>query len=297
MISRLNKSSIRAALIAALIFAHQGVSAQSAEDNVKLLLEMQTLRQELAELRNQVERQSFQISELQRMSGIPVSDGNLPASSGSVSRVDPVVPSSVPGLSPDAVVNDQSQLGEIPAQSGGSPSSAQLDFPIQPQSSNTQSTVADPVTTPKVLSTDASAEQTRLLEEGDKGIKTNLSEFELYNKGIAKLQAQQYKSAASIFSAQLQNYPRGAKAGDAYFWLAETFYILNDLDSSAKSYESLFSLFPKHPRAPKALLKLIRVYQEKNDKTAAKSTLGKLVNLYPASPEAAEAKKVYSALL
>jgi len=291
---RLEKSVIKVAYIAALIFTGNVFAQANSSANVKLLLEVQNMRQEISTLRNKVEKQGYLIRELQQARGAAIVDESL------LKPAPTVVPTEITSQSSVNNVGVQQDLGEIPAQQEQvvekNQSSVQVDFPLQPGAIDGSIDSSEKIST-TVSSQVNNSNQNRLLVEGDNAIKTSLGEMELYNKGLAKLRSQEYKSAASIFSAQLQNHPKGAKAADGYFWLAETFYILNDLDSSAKSYESLFSLFPKHTRAPKALFKLIKVYLEKDDTTSAKSTLGKLVNLYPTSKEAVEANSLYRDLL
>jgi len=303
MKSRLKKSVIKVAYFAALIFTGNALAQTQGTANVKLLLEVQNMRQEIAVLRNKVEKQGYLIRELQQARGERI--GAEIVANASVSPTFPVVVSEVQGSQASVTTpSNSSELGEISSNIPPAVNSSELggggaiDFPLQPGAVNAASNVEQQTVATQVSNAPAvQSRQSRLLEEGDNAIKTDLGEVELYNKGIEKLRSQEYKSAASIFSAQLQNHPKGSKAGDGYFWLAETFYILNDLDSSAKSYESLFSLFPDHIRAPKALFKLIKVYLEKDDKVAAKSTLGKLVSLYPTSKEAVEANSLYRDLL
>jgi tol-pal system protein YbgF len=328
-----NSSIVRVATIATLIFS--GSVAAQTNSNVQLLLEIQSLRQEVASLRNKVEVQENQIRQLQQASGLPVSGGSTSFPASNTSSL-PSVASQAQVSVADAGVQTANTaiqanggndgLGEISAQSGFVTGSAQapgsvqnqntangtsgvLDFPIQPQNGSQAAQTVQPNQT--VNSTNAPgpinpsgsvatgpiSQQDAILAQGDKGIKTSLSELELYNNGLAKLQSQNYKEASSIFSAQIQNYPNGAKTGDGYFWLAETFYILNDIDSAIKSYESLTLLFPDHRRVPKALEKLIGIYQEKQDTTSAKLTLNKLINLFPSSQEAKQARQTYSSLL
>jgi len=203
----------------------------------------------------------------------------------------------------------QSQTSNVPTTNDNS-----VQFPLLPQDQVAQDQVnngSQPLpqlvpeqsnqVQPQVQSQQSQplSRQDRLLEEGDKlkGLQTNLGELDLYNKGIDKLSAQDYKAAASIFSAQLQNFPRGEKAGDGYFWLGETFYIQDDLDSAAKSYQTLVDLFPNHIRTPKALLKLIGVHQDRKDQVAAKIAMTSLMAKYSGSAEADSARSQYSSLL
>jgi len=326
---RLKKSIVGVAYVAALTFSADAFS--QANSNVKLLLEMQNLRQEIADLRNKVEVQGYMIDQLQKSSNkIALSQATKkqPVTSVLSSSTVLVEPSNPLGLdekntsagltntlpevnssvSPELRGQQQRQVVS-PSQSATVDRSPLLDFPVEPvQTVNTAKikpnlgeiseikTKERPANSPAPVTLNQ-AKESRLLAEGDKAIRTNLSEVDLYNKGISKLQAKEYKTAASIFSAQLQNHPKGQKAADSYYWLAEIFYILKDYDSSIKSYEALFTLFPKHSRAEKALYKLINLHIEQGDNISAKSTFGKLINLYPNSKSAKQAKALYKDFL
>ena len=223
-----------------------------------------------------------------------------------------ILPNQSTGNSQNQLVEAQpNQTGNFPTTNDGS-----VQFPLLPQDQVDQSQVnsgsqalpqlvpeqssqAQPQIQAQPQASQTLSRQDRLLEDGDKlkGVQTNLGELELYNKGIDKLSARDYKAAASIFSAQLQNFPRGEKAGDGFFWLGETFYIQDDLDSAAKSYQTLIDLFPNHIRTPKALLKLIGVHQERKDEVSAKIAMNALVAKYSGSVEANSARSQYSSLL
>ena len=298
-------------------------NVQSVNQNTQLVLQLQALRAELASLRNQVEQQGYQLRQLQQSSSNSTNSSpnngigqnvapatiiqptqsapNSTFQNGEIlpnqstynsSTISPPQTSNVPTTNDNSVqfpLLPQDQVGQGQVNSG-SQALPQLvpEQSNQPQPNQTQPQLSQPL-----------SRQDRLLEEGDKlkGVQTNLGELDLYNKGIDKLSAQDYKAAASIFSAQLQNFPRGEKAGDGYFWLGETFYIQDDLDSAAKSYQTLVDLFPNHIRTPKALLKLIGVHQDRKDQVSAKIAMNSLVAKYSGSAEADSARSQYSSLL
>lgn len=298
----------------------QSSGSQPINQNGRLLLEMQALREEMASLRNQVEQQGYQLRQLQNGQQADQSSLSQPATNSTYGNTS-VGSNATLGEIPAGTTSNQQQTYQstVPsssAQSGsavnGSTNSG-VNFPLLPQDQVTGQAGSQQQAVPQLVpqaqpqfqqQPQAQTAQrpqltpeAQLLEGGNKGIKTNLNELELYNKGVDKLTTRDYKAAASIFSAQLQNFPKGEKAGDGYFWLAETFYILDDLDSSAKSYQSLIDLFPRHVRAPKALLKLVSVHQDREDDISAKIALNVLVKKYPNSEEANSAKSKHAALL
>lgn len=305
---------------------YAGSGTQGVNQNAQMVLQLQALRAELASLRNQVEQQGFQLRQLQAKSSNGANQGGvnqsvstqLNAQNVNPTNTNPVNNSANGEILPTGPIGSSNGSlvvpeGTLVPENNGTGSSVQ--FPLLPQDQalpqNQVGTATQPVQSAVApvggtvnqageISSGQSrplSQQDQILKDGDKSIKTNLGEIDLYNKGIDKLSSQDYKSAASIFSAQLQNFPRGEKAGDGYFWLAETFYVQEDFDSAAKSYQSLVDLFPNHIRTPKALLKLIGVHQERKDKVSAKIALNALVAKYAGSTEASAAKSTYSSLL
>lgn len=310
-------------------------SGQPINQNARLVLEIQSLRTELSSLRNQVEQQGYQLRQLQQNSSNPVSQQTIGRqssainqSSSSASRIIQTTPPANGEIPPSGSVinpnnsNNQDSVqfpllpqDQVQQNQTGIPTSANSrsqNLPqLVPQQGAIQQNAGEIVATQpqgpiqnqrqnpvqNQPQNQTLSRQAQLLRDGDRSIKTNLNEVELYNKGIDKLSGQDYKAAASIFSAQLQNFPRGEKAGDGYFWLGETFYIQEDLDSAAKSYQSLVDRFPNHVRTPKALLKLIGVHQERNDQVSAQVAMNILVSRYSGSPEASSARSQYSSLL
>lgn len=139
--------------------------------------------------------------------------------------------------------------------------------------------------------------QADLLRNGDKAIQTSLQEEDLYAKGLDQLKRQQYERAVSLFNSQLQSYPRGQRSADAYYWIGESLYILESLDSSKKSYQSILTLFPSSRRVPNALFKVAKIENEQGNQASAKATLQSLFARYPNSAAAAQAKASLSDLL
>jgi len=315
-------------------------TSQPINQNGRLLLEIQSLREELASLRNQVEQQGFQIRQMQ--SGQLPSQNNASIDQGINSQVfnnqgvgeippgpnagqnsgqliEPAQQNTGNSVQFPLLPQDQVQQGQIPPaatstnQAGqnqllqnqsGVQNPQQQSPQLLPQTQNSQQPVQVIPVQPQSQVVDQNQAQNqvlspqgRLLEEGDRGIKTNMNELELYNQGIDKLSSQEYRAAASIFSSQLQNFPKGEKAGDGYFWLGETFYILEDLESAAKSYQTLVDRFPNHVRTPKALLKLIGVHQSREDDISARILMSILQNKYAGTVEANTAKSDYASLL
>lgn len=345
-------------LIGAAIFAAPIVSsAQVNQGSTQLLLQIQSLQREVAELRDRIDRQEYEMRKLRGeagnvqqtspVGGTPIGGtnvGNPATSTGTVTNV-PVAPPSNSVIVEDRVltptvdVNGQPYQNQAPANApatgnntagwntGTAPAQQQLPQQSLPQQPVSQQPVSAPVpvaptgnTTvinPAPVNNTAAASgtlraedrvlpgqtnpqpsaQTRLLQDGDRGIQTNMAEQELYNKGIGKLKQQQYEQAVSLFNSQLQAYPRGSKAADAYYWVGESLYILGKLDTAKKSYNSILNRFPNSNRTSSALFKIAVIEDEQGNEAAAKATVQSLLGRFPGSPAAQQAKARFPNLL
>lgn len=336
---RLKQSSIGVAFTAALIFSAQLLADTNQEEQhgTELILQIQSLQEELATLRNQVEQQGYQIKQLQKSEETLVT--KMPEDSTSAVSQWPVVASTLSEPKKEIVIADPNEIGSATLEStlkatdnlatnvrgdivAEKPMSNALssidnidtqsitpsvvvDFPLSPAATDVlpSNEISSAAVTTNLVTKELTAsvpsvnKQAEILEKGDRSIKTDLNELDIYNKGIEKLNAEEYKAASSIFSSQIQNFPKGQKTADAYYWLAESFYILGDYESATKSYQALGDLFPAHSRTPKALMKAVGSQQESGDIESAKITLLMLLKNYPSSDAAIAAKKKYSSLL
>jgi len=117
-----------------------------------------------------------------------------------------------------------------------------------------------------------------------------LQEQGLYLANFNLLKAQKYDEAIRGFRSQLDQYPQGSFADNAWYWLGECYYIKHDLDKSAQSFQSLLSRFPASPKVPDATLKLGVVYLDQKKNADGKAMLRKVLQDYPNSNAAALAR-------
>lgn len=96
-----------------------------------------------------------------------------------------------------------------------------------------------------------------------------------------KLKAGRYDEAIAGFQDQLQRWPKGRYAGNAWYWMGEAHYVKRDYDAALLSFRSLLGEFPDSPKAPDAMLKVGLAQIEKKQKAEARATLQKVVEQYP----------------
>lgn len=105
----------------------------------------------------------------------------------------------------------------------------------------------------------------------------------MYLAVFDKLKAGRYDEAISGFDDQLQRWPEGRYAANAWYWKGEAHYVKRNYDAATESFRALLERFPESPKAADALLKVGLAQIEKKQKDEAKATLQKVVEQYPDS--------------
>lgn len=112
-----------------------------------------------------------------------------------------------------------------------------------------------------------------------------------YEAAYASFKDKKYKEAREKFEAFLKEFPKDKLAGNAQFWIAETYYAEEDYAGAIVEYDALLKNYPNSEKAPGALLKQGYSFIEMGDKKATRGIFEQLKEKYPKSKEAALAKK------
>ena len=112
-----------------------------------------------------------------------------------------------------------------------------------------------------------------------------------YEAAYASFKNKKYKEAREKFDVFRKEFPKDKLAGNAQFWIAETYYAEEDYAGAIVEYDALLKNYPKNEKAPAALLKQGYSFIEMGDKKAARGILEQLKDKYPKSKEAALANK------
>jgi tol-pal system protein YbgF len=114
----------------------------------------------------------------------------------------------------------------------------------------------------------------------------NSTSTELYNDAFSKLRAQDYAGAEAGFSQFLQRFPKDALAGNAQYWLGETFYVRSDFNRAVEEFLKSYRQFPKGSKAPDSLLKLGLSLTAIGSKDDACKSYSRLAKEYADAPAA-----------
>jgi tol-pal system protein YbgF len=77
-----------------------------------------------------------------------------------------------------------------------------------------------------------------------------------YDYAFSLLQKRDFETAERALRAFLQQHPEDAHAGNAYYWLGETYYVRKYHEDAAKIFADGYERFPEGSKAPDNLLKL-----------------------------------------
>lgn len=234
--------------------------AQTADAGVTadLVIQMQELQDEVRVLRGQVEelqrelesvrqRQRDQYLDLdQRISGMR--DGG--ASAGAVE-----------GVAPESAPAE--------AAAGAAPIAEPAPVENHPE-------VRAPLETPS---------ETVALEAPSASIATAAAapaeEKAAYEKAFQALKELRYADAAQEFQAFVDRYPDSQYAGNAQYWLGESYYVTRNYDIALTAFRKLLDRYPASGKVPDALLKIGYTHYELKQWNEARTALEQVQADFP----------------
>jgi tol-pal system protein YbgF len=118
----------------------------------------------------------------------------------------------------------------------------------------------------------------------------------IFNEGYTELSDANYQVSRARFKEYLSRYPKSAKASDATYWIAESYYREGQFEESILEYQKFIDTYPKDQRVPLAYLKQGMSLVEIGKEEEAKLFFQTLIDKYPNSDESKTAKEKISEL-
>ncbi len=184
----------------------------------------------------------------------------------------------------------ESGSASVPANAEGEPASTDTEAKLLPDTENpapeagvqtstetddsTEISEQEPTTNPN----DGTADSTPPVA-GD-------SEHTLYQNAFDLLQAGQFDRAIQGFQALLQTYPRGEYAGNAQYWLGESFYAKQDYSAALRNFNAVLENYPDSNKRAQALLKIGYAYNAINNNAKARQVLEYVRDKFPGTATA-----------
>lgn len=107
------------------------------------------------------------------------------------------------------------------------------------------------------------------------------SPAEQYNHAIALIRNDDYTAAEKAFSEFLEKNKEHALAGNAQYWLGESFYVRGDFANAASAFLNGYQVYPDNTKAADNLLKLAMTLGRMDQKEEACATFHQLDKQFP----------------
>uniref|UniRef100_UPI00404A712A tol-pal system protein YbgF n=1 Tax=Desulfobacca sp. TaxID=2067990 RepID=UPI00404A712A len=113
-----------------------------------------------------------------------------------------------------------------------------------------------------------------------------------FGEGMTLYKKKSYAAAREQLQQFLKEHPKGDKASEARYYLADCFLQEKKYDEAIVEFNRIVETNPKSALAPAALLKQSQAFKAQGKTKVANLVLEKLLDDYPKSPEAAQARKL-----
>lgn len=117
-------------------------------------------------------------------------------------------------------------------------------------------------------------------------------EREAYQQAFDMLRELRYAQATAAFRDFLKQYPDSRYAHIAQYWLGEAGYAQRDFRQAISDYNALLANHPNSPKRAEAMLKMGYSHYELKEADQARAVLEQLVQQYPDSTEAGQARNL-----
>lgn len=107
---------------------------------------------------------------------------------------------------------------------------------------------------------------------------------ERYNYAYKLLVQSDYADAEAAFREFISAHPQDTLAGNAQYWLGETYYVRQQYEPAAQAFLQGYQNYPKNPKASDSLLKLGMSLAALKKNPEACAALGQLAKEFPQAP-------------
>lgn len=111
-----------------------------------------------------------------------------------------------------------------------------------------------------------------------------------YEQAWQAFERRDYRVAISRFKEFLKKYPKSSLADNAQYWIGESHYGLREFDQAIIEFDAVRRRYPQGDKVAAALLKQSYAFAELGEKLNARLLLQEVVEKYPDTAEAAQAK-------
>jgi tol-pal system protein YbgF len=107
---------------------------------------------------------------------------------------------------------------------------------------------------------------------------------QMYETAYGYLLQQDYGAAEAAFTEFLAQHPNDSLAGNAQYWLGETYFVRGQFKTAASAFLKGYQTYARSSKAPDSLLKLAMSLDRLGQRDAACSSFGELQTRFPQAP-------------
>ena len=235
----------------------QQAGLNSAQNTGDLVIQIQQLQTQIAELQGLFEEQNYQIEELKKRQKVLYVDMDSRIAALEGGNVNPVN-QTTPGDSGVATTptNADAQTSQVVINQDVPEVRAPIEADIQ------TTTIANAAVEGTTNATDPQADA-------------------LYERAFSELKSGRFTESARLFEDFIQRYPRHDLTDNSYYWLGESHYVSRNYPLALAAFQTLEDQFPLSSKLSDALLKIGYTYHELEDYTQAQIALNKVINSFP----------------
>jgi tol-pal system protein YbgF len=119
---------------------------------------------------------------------------------------------------------------------------------------------------------------------------------DLYSAALKDNMAAKYTLATSEFQQVIQTNPNDPLAGNSYYYLGEIDYHAGKFTNAVRNYDHVLTQYPSNPKIPVSRLHKAMALLQMKERDAAVTEFRALIQRFPNSPEAAQARTKLSGL-
>lgn len=108
---------------------------------------------------------------------------------------------------------------------------------------------------------------------------------QMYETAYGYMLQQEYDAAETAFRDFLKRYPNDSLAGNAQYWLGETYYLRGEFKTAATAFLEGYEKHRQNAKAPESLLKLAMSLDRLGQREAACSSYSELSAQFPNAPD------------
>jgi tol-pal system protein YbgF len=122
--------------------------------------------------------------------------------------------------------------------------------------------------------------------------KPTVTAEELYQEALDLIRQQKkFAEGREMLESFVKKYPQHDLYINALYWIGEAYYGEQKYESAILQFQDVISQYPSNAKAPAAMLKQALAFNALGDGENAGTTMQKLLEEYPESPQATPAKK------